>query len=821
MLRKTLFITVVAFVLLSFWALATGKLALFMLLVCILGAIFYLCPRVLSTFKEFKIGKDESCELDNGYPSHRPPRSKPLVQKVTPPPITTDSLSEGLSITITLGNDSYGYDDDDFDAEPAEWIPFGRALDFKNYVLPGGFYFLNNKGGWGAESSAVAREAQVGKPLLPSVLTASYYPSYSQVLPDERATYLNWLQCFGRDQHQKDVARGYLFLYFYGLERRALCEGDLDPQIFSTVKKMLGVYGPHHQGRTIITYLSDFLYFGNYQLGHQHFAKEWPELMLLHGGKMSEDALILLLAHLHETQQVLAWELAYRLAARHDNSRSSVVTKRSGEKFYMLFQSKYEALYPEGLTLKAAKQDKRLRYRAANSSLPYQNGDQDKRNLSVPNVLGIRSQFKKLPSIWNECIDELSGYSRAMRDLLDGHDSSRDDQLKAFLALPPLLQSRDEHPFDLEFTNMMGVAERVENNVKIVPCSVVARLLGIEERPALTATQSRMVSDVISSLGHVCGPNPHHSGLPLRWNQDLALAPCNLKEEKDSLILTGTLRLLYLTIMVASADGDVAESELSHYRNNIDRESFSDQQIVEIDNTLIALSRSPQVALRSLNKICKGIHEKHREAVLKHLVTVAADDDLITGDELKILKRITKSMGLSEVILNSQLEELTGFKTVQVLKTGGKRRGEPIPQKKGETEKQAFSLDHDKIALISAETEKVVEILSQVLSDDEVELLQESSVTEGTVSGIATEVPDWLSDLNKIYQIPLLELIRHPNATGEVLKEVANKHHVMASSLIDEVNEWSDEALDDFLLELDSDENLTIYRELLPEKLAA
>lgn len=818
MLRKILIIVIVTFGILAFWSLATGKLALFLLLVCILGAVFYLCLRGLPHPREGKKFEGANYELVDKFPPPLPPRTKTYRRKVTPPPIKAQRTPGGLSISISIENDNY-YGDDDLDEQPAEWIPFGRSLDFKNYVLPGGFYYLPSKGGWGAESSAIARDAHVGKPLLPSVLTASYYPSYSQILSEERATYLNWLQSFGRGQHQKDVARGYLFLYFYGLERRALCEGDLDPVIFSTVRTMLEVYGPHHQGRTLITYLSDFLYFGSYQIGHQHFAKEWPQIMELHGDKMSEDSLILLLAHLHETQQTLSWQLAYRLASRHDNSKRSVVTKRAGEKFHMLFQSKYEELYPGGLALKTAKQNKKLRYSAANSSLPYRNGVQDKRDLLVPNVLGIRSQFKKLPIIWNECIDELSGYSRAILSVLEDHDSTRNDELKAFLALPLSLQNQDEHPLDSEFTNVLNVAETIKGEMKIVPCSVVAGLLDIEERPALTATQSRMVSDVISSLGLVCGPNYYHTGLPLRWNQDLVLTPCDVNTEVDSALLTGTLRLLYLTVMVAAADGDVSESELSHFRGNIDTSAFSEHQNLEIKNTLIALSRNPQVAVRSLNKISKSIHKQHKETVLKHLVLVAADDDLITSDELKVLKRITKSMGLSDEILNGQIEELATFRTVQIHKAGQRRRGEPIPQKETEAETKAFTLDHAKIAVISAETEKVVEILSQVLSDDEAGTVQEPIAEE--VSDVDIAVPEWLCDLNNIYQMALLELISHPNATGEVLKEIADKHHLMPNSLIDEVNEWSDEVLDDFLLELDSDENLTIYRELLPEQIAA
>ncbi|MDT9702706.1 TerB N-terminal domain-containing protein, partial [Streptomyces sp. P17] len=54
-----------------------------------------------------------------------------------------------------------------------------------------------------------------------------YWPSYSEITPRARRAYLSWL-ADGRRDPEADI--GYVFLFFYGLERRAIAEGLKDAQ---------------------------------------------------------------------------------------------------------------------------------------------------------------------------------------------------------------------------------------------------------------------------------------------------------------------------------------------------------------------------------------------------------------------------------------------------------------------------------------------------------------------------------------------------------------------------------------------------------------
>ena len=84
----------------------------------------------------------------------------------------------------------------------------------------------------------------------------SYWPNYSHIDPRSRATYLEWLS---GERSDTRYHAGYVFLYFYGLERRVFVDRT-DAQeradIVAEVHRLLEVYGDHD---SIRRYLSAFV----------------------------------------------------------------------------------------------------------------------------------------------------------------------------------------------------------------------------------------------------------------------------------------------------------------------------------------------------------------------------------------------------------------------------------------------------------------------------------------------------------------------------------------------------------------------------------
>jgi hypothetical protein len=90
-----------------------------------------------------------------------------------------------------------------------------------------------------------------------------YWPSYEGLTPIQRSTYLAWL-ADGRRYPAAPI--GYVFLYFYGLERRALIDARGDPAaaaerptIAAEVRRLLKLYGGNASFRGYATGLLDVL----------------------------------------------------------------------------------------------------------------------------------------------------------------------------------------------------------------------------------------------------------------------------------------------------------------------------------------------------------------------------------------------------------------------------------------------------------------------------------------------------------------------------------------------------------------------------------
>jgi hypothetical protein len=126
----------------------------------------------------------------------------------------------------------------------AQWVAPGHRVTIGGIKIERGlFYFgrsLPTYAGSGTENALVNPALPIGRhPGNVSGRGVPYYPSYTTLDSDSRRTYLTWLAS-GRDNPQTYI--GYIFLYFYGLERRLFLDhaaGD-GGTIVAEVRRLLG-----------------------------------------------------------------------------------------------------------------------------------------------------------------------------------------------------------------------------------------------------------------------------------------------------------------------------------------------------------------------------------------------------------------------------------------------------------------------------------------------------------------------------------------------------------------------------------------------------
>ncbi len=691
------------------------------------------------------------------------------------------------------------------------WYPPGQPVSHEGLHIAGGMIYAADRPlWWPGEPSAIVTSSTVSRSAADPSQDFGYYPHYEQLLPEQRRCYLEWLSAGRVDADPSRRSSGYLFLFFYGLERRILVEGDRDPVLLEEIVRLLQHYGPVQKSRSLKSYALQLLHFVGWQFGSEYYRALWPRLLDFDGERPDQDGMHFVLANLHQRGEPLDWTVAYRIAMGNEESRRSTVVTKARDKFWELFQQRFNQKFPGGLQLQSAKQATLVQYRPASSALIQMSREGKRGNpfeLRLPNVAGLHRQFKSLPEIWNSCVDDLSGYSRTLSSKKQGQGAA----LAAWLALPPDLRRAEDHPARAAFDEFVASAPR-EDDYVFAPVGALATMAGIEERTKLSTAQSRQVADLVSGLGWQLAPNPEVTGIPLAWNQELALYAA-IPGETSGPHVSGLVRLLYLAVTLAAADGVIEPEELDSFNKLISSQIQRETDWRPLRATEASLRRDANVALRALPQMAKLIPAESRPFVLRTMAHIAAADSEVTLDEMKILRRMARAFDLDPGSVEKLLREDEAFREVSVAGVGTKKSGEAIPARPKD-QPVAFILDHDRIKALTQETHEVISMLSVVMADPE-EAPSVAPTAPAVVSSNPAEPIPWLEGLESRYHAAVLTLVRHDELTPADFDGLAKSQHLMPDDLFNAVNTWSDETLGDFLLE--RGENVRIFRTLLPD----
>ena len=716
--------------------------------------------------------------------------------------------SSGIGISISFGNDEAPARRGRGPASKLTWYGPGEPLIHADLVIDSGMIFTADRSlPWPGEPSAIITTLSVARLPAHPLADFGYYPSYDRISADQRRCYLEWLAAGRKDVDPAQRSLGYVFIFFYGLERQIILDADRDPALLEEMIRLLEHYGAAHKSRSLRSYFLQLLHFAGWQLGPDAYRSQWPRLLEFDTDRPDGQGLRFVLANLHQRREPLDWTVAYRIALASLESRRSTVVTRAQEKFFALFEQRFRDQFGDGLLLESAKQDALVQYRPASGALTQMSYERRRNNpfeLRIPNAAGLHRQFKPLPAIWNSCVDDLSGYSRALRSKKQGQSAA----LAAWQSLPQELRRVEDHPLKPAFDELIDQASR-EGDFIFLPTSVMATLSGIPERAKLTTAHSRELADTAEGLGWAIAPDARITGLPLSWNQELALyrAGTTANAAED---LSGVVRLLYLAVTVAAADGVIEPQEMDGFFHLVSEHISDESNWLPVRATEASLRRDPNVALRSLPTMSKLIPADSRQAVLRVMAHIAAADTEVSLDELKVLRRIARAFDLEPDSVDKLLREDEAFREATIAAGERSKRGEPIPTRP--SEKPTFALNEERIRALTQETSEVISLLSVVMAEPE-EI--PCAPTAPPPSPARKQAVEWLSGLEERYHPAVLSLIRHDEITSTDFDCIAAEHHLLPDDLFDAVNTWADETLGDFLLE--RGENVRVFRDLLPE----
>ena len=234
-----------------------------------------------------------------------------------------------------------------------------------------------------------------------------YWPSYSTIAPTCRAAYLQWL---ANGRHAPNAYIGYVFLYFYGLERRLLIDAQRSAVaraereiLVAEVRRLLGIYGTNNSFQS---YAEGLLAFVTPDDGERRYLyppsahrDRWdlPFELQLGLGQLAADA-----------RPVPAdWALAWlRL---HPEGWLRTPATRCPDEFCEVFTRRYRERYGDGLMLEPGGAILGKRYHPASAGISESQLPPGQR---VPDVASLEAPLTRLREVAGEACDDLDAYSR-------------------------------------------------------------------------------------------------------------------------------------------------------------------------------------------------------------------------------------------------------------------------------------------------------------------------------------------------------------------------------------------------------------------------
>ncbi len=680
---------------------------------------------------------------------------------------------------------------------PGRWVPAGEPTQISSVTIPGGMVYVGTSlpTPLGANdpclidtSKAVSNHGDYTERQM------SYWPSYSEVSPAARRAYLNWL-AGGRSDPAADI--GFVFLFFYGLERRAIIDQSKGlataadvVSIADELRRLLGIYGERPGSfRRYASELLDWvalvehpsrLYEKPVPAFPQTF--ELPLYVRLALGQAAVDGAPVP-AHL-----ALAW------ARLSPNIVLRTPATRCVEEFELMFASKYAEAFGPGMILPRNRTKLKLIYRPASAG--FRGYQETKLTFNdTPDVTVLTAPARRLQEVVEAATRPLEAYSR-----LVGKNAEVRASVEAWLQLPAPLWPQAGRQAIHDLKGRMGDG--------MVAMSFRDLLASLGTSAAFTKDKTAALVRALESVEIGFEPDVL-SGAKTPKPEDkivlFALPPSEPITRASGPYLAAALTL-QLASAVATADGEFGIREMGHLRETVlSWTHLTPSQTRRLLAHLRLLVQAP-VTLTTLKKKFEPLDQAVRETIAAFMATVAQSDGEVSPAEVKLLEKIYKALGVNATQV---------FTDVHAVAAGAK----PSPAAVAKVEEGGFKLDPAKIAALQQDTERVSALLANIFT--ETEEAAPAPAPEPIESGAETESPPSnasLLGLDEAHSALARMMLSRPQWSREELLDVAADLDLMLDGALEHINEAAFDAHDLPLFE--GDDPVTVNADIL-EKVEA
>ncbi len=654
------------------------------------------------------------------------------------------------------------------------WVAPGQIMDIKGLGSIGSMIYygkgLARVTGSGIEPALINPGLLVNVPTGP-VEQMPYWPSYSDISPTARGGYLQWLAGGRKDP---DVQIGYVFLFFYGLERRVLADSRQYPEVaqelpavLAEVRRLLSIYG--NQG-SFYGYASRFLDLVVTVGAKDRIYKlpppppgQYKALTLRHKIALGQAAV-------DGAPLPAAW--AYSWLTNDERVYPRTPASRCQDEFNKLFLDAYAEKFGQGLILPVNKTKLKALYKPASASFGY--GHAELTGADVPDVTVLEGPLNRLKEIAENATTQLEPYSRYIGKNPDGKGSA-----EALMLLPTALWPAE----NVHSLKSWLVGLRADKTAQAASFGELVQHLPLGQ--GMRKDSFVALASALEQLGVGIEPDVRWGGSIPSEDSKVVLFPISAEERatKPSPLYSAATLTLHLATTVTAADGEVAAQEEEHLQEHLDRwVHLGVSELSRLRAHLKWLLLAPP-ALTTLKKRVSILKEDQKRAIAAFLITVAQAEGGVSPDEVRVLTKIYRLFNLDEKELFSQVHaaamEPVTVKPVAPAPTGFGVPPKPTPKPAG-----AIVLDHERIAVLKADSERISAILGTIFSEEgtpaeSVPLPEPEAVPAGlSVAGLDTGY----SELVRV-------LVSRDSWTRAELQDLAADRGIMLDGALERINE--------------------------------
>ncbi|MFM7427646.1 MAG: TerB N-terminal domain-containing protein, partial [Elainella sp.] len=587
------------------------------------------------------------------------------------------------------------------------------------YEIPGLTYV-----GEGLSALRYGIEPSLIRPMLPvsrrsanyTKPTAAYNPSYTQMRGGERAAYLAWL-AGGRCDPKAHSS--YVWLFFYGLERRVLhdlmpqlTQSQSDPeakaelqQIIVEVQRLKTLYGGPTTGWGLDNKTSAFLEVCRNLLAPT--ASPLPTDL----AKASLFELQVGLGKLVVEKQPLPPEWVLAWYNRITNNSLPTVALRCPAEFNSLFKIRYHQKHGAGIVLKPGKSRLSLTYFPASPSfgrlieVPVGN---------LPDLSRLTAKVKLISELVYTCRMELEPLGR----LLGRRPEAAGTPVALALLPAELLETHGGKAYKTFQTWLKRL--NIQQPVVVSGADLLHQWAG-SNPDKFTPTEAQNLAKLLAHLGYALEPDPRLGGPVPTAKSSLALfqlppdspnslSPNSLSPDSLSPAYGDAALLAQLALATASGGQSPSPVELAELNTQLAQLQITPAEQIRLAAQIQILLQAGS-SLRSL----KARIERADPTQLPHfgqvLIRVAAADGPVTPQEVKQLEKAYGLLDLDLQTLYSDIHDLTTSDPVTV-RPAQPRKGHKLPAR------PAAGLDMALVQTKLAESAEISTLLADIFSED-------------------------------------------------------------------------------------------------------